>query len=61
MKKKKSKSKSRTKKDATRSAYELADAAGLIGCIRGGPKDVSTNKHYFAGFGKAKPRRSHGA
>jgi hypothetical protein len=58
MKEKKSKSKGGTKKDATRSAYELMDAAGLIGCIKGAPKDLSTNKRYFAGFGKSKPRRS---
>ena len=61
MKKKKPKSKNRTKKDATRSAYELADAAGLIGCIKGVPKDLSTNKRYFTGFGKSVPRRSRGA
>jgi hypothetical protein len=38
MKEKKSKSKGGTKKDATRSAYELMDAAGLVGCIKGGRK-----------------------
>lgn len=48
MKEKKSKSKGRTKNDATRSAYELMDAAGLIGCIKGLPKDLSTNKRYFS-------------
>jgi hypothetical protein len=60
MKEKKSKSKGRTKNDATRSAYELMDAAGLTGCIKGAPKDLSTNKQYFVGFGKSKPRRSRG-
>jgi hypothetical protein len=24
-----------------------------VGCIKGAPKDVSTNKRYFAGFGKS--------
>jgi len=35
-------------------AYDLARKAGLIGCIRGAPKDLSTNKRYFKGFGKSK-------
>jgi len=36
------------------SAYELARAAGLIGCVRGGPSDLSTNPKYFEGFGEDK-------
>jgi predicted DNA-binding protein len=35
-------------------AYDLAKKVGLIGCIRGAPKDLSTNKKYFKGFGKSK-------
>jgi predicted DNA-binding protein len=35
-------------------AYDRAQNAGLIGCIRGGRKDVSTNKSLFKGFGKTK-------
>jgi predicted DNA-binding protein len=35
-------------------AYDRAQKAGLIGCIRGGRKDVSTNKSLFKGFGKTK-------
>jgi predicted DNA-binding protein len=35
-------------------AYDLARKAGLIGCIRGAPKDLSTNRRYFKGFGKSK-------
>ena len=39
-----------------RPAYELAEAAGLIGCIRRGPKspptDLSSNPRYLQGFGK---------
>jgi predicted DNA-binding protein len=39
-------------------AYELAEAAGLIGCIGRGPKapprDLSSNPRHWEGFGKAK-------
>jgi len=34
--------------------YDLLQEAGLIGCVRGAPKDLSTNKRYFKGFGKSK-------
>ena len=34
------------------SAYELAEAAGLIGCVRSAPKDLSTNRLHLEGFGK---------
>ena len=37
-----------------RSAYEIAKEAGLIGCARGGPRDLSTNPKYFEGFGRDK-------
>jgi len=37
-----------------RSAYDLAKAAGIIGCARAGPKDLSTNPRHFEGFGKSK-------
>lgn len=33
-----------------RTAYDAAKAAGVIGCERGGPKDLSTNPKYFEGF-----------
>jgi hypothetical protein len=36
------------------SAYELAEEAGLIGCVRRAPKDLSTNRSHFEGFGKRK-------
>ncbi|MGA8201263.1 MAG: hypothetical protein WB814_14420 [Candidatus Sulfotelmatobacter sp.] len=39
---------------STGSAYELADAAGLIGCVRRAPKDLSTNRRHFQGFGSGK-------
>jgi len=35
-------------------AYDLAKAAGLIGVMRRGPKDLSTNPNHFRGFGKAR-------
>lgn len=34
-----------------RSAYELAKEAGLIGCVRRAPKDLSTNRRHMEGFG----------
>jgi hypothetical protein len=36
----------------TRSAYELAAEAGLIGCVHGAPRDLSTNPRHFEDFGK---------
>ena len=36
------------------SAYEMALEAGLIGCLRHAPKDLSTNARHFEGFGKSK-------
>ena len=49
-----------------RPAYELAEEAGLIGCVRRGPgsaprspaKDLSTNPRHFEGFGKDKPAKT---
>jgi predicted DNA-binding protein len=35
-------------------AYDLAREAGLIGCVRGGPSDRSTNRKYFEGFGEGR-------
>jgi len=38
-----------------RPAFELAEEAGLIGCVRRAPpKDLSTNRRYFEDFGKKK-------
>jgi len=34
-------------------AYDIAREAGLIGCVQGALKDLSTNKRHFKGFGKA--------
>lgn len=36
------------------SAYDFASAAGLVGCVRGLPADLSTNRRHFEGFGKQK-------
>jgi predicted transcriptional regulator len=33
------------------SAYEAAKRAGLIGIVKGGPTDLSTNKRHMEGFG----------
>lgn len=37
-----------------RSAYELAEEAGIIGSVRRAPKDLSTNRRHLKGFGKGK-------
>jgi len=42
----------KTKKES--SAYELAEATGIIGAARNSPKDLSTNPRHFKGFGKGK-------
>ena len=39
-----------------RSAYELAREAGVIGAIKRAPKDLSTNRRHFEGFGKSSSR-----
>lgn len=38
----------------TGSAYELAQASGLVGCVRHAPKDLSTNPRHFEGFGTSR-------
>jgi hypothetical protein len=43
-----------SKESGQETAYDRAQKAGLIGCIRGGRKDASTNKSLFKGFGKGK-------
>lgn len=42
---------------AERSAYELASEAGLIGSVKQAPKDLSTNRRHFEGFGKSGNRK----
>jgi hypothetical protein len=34
------------------SAYDAFERAGLIGCIKDGPSDLSTNPKYMEGFGE---------
>ncbi|HET7106038.1 MAG TPA: ribbon-helix-helix domain-containing protein [Candidatus Acidoferrum sp.] len=36
------------------STFDLLREAGLIGCVGGAPRDLSTNKKYFKGFGESK-------
>jgi predicted DNA-binding protein len=36
------------------SAYDLARAAGLIGCVGGRLSDLSTNRKHFEGFGESR-------
>jgi metal-responsive CopG/Arc/MetJ family transcriptional regulator len=40
----------KTKKES--SAYDLAEAAGIIGAARNSPRDLSTNPRHMKGFGK---------
>ncbi len=40
--------------NSTGSAYQLAKAAGLVGCVRRAPRDLSANRRHFEGFGKSK-------
>ena len=35
-----------------RLAYEMAEETGVVGCIRRAPKDLSTNRRHFEGFGQ---------
>jgi predicted DNA-binding protein len=43
-----------------RSSYELAEEAGLIGCVRRAPKDLSTDARHFEGFGKETHAKTRG-
>jgi metal-responsive CopG/Arc/MetJ family transcriptional regulator len=33
-------------------AFDLCKKAGMIGCIKGGPKDMSSNPKHLEGFGR---------
>jgi predicted DNA-binding protein len=39
---------------AGQTAYELAKEAGIIGAARNAPRDLSTNRRHYNGFGKSK-------
>jgi len=34
------------------SAYDVAKRLGIIGIVRNAPRDLSTNRRHFRGFGK---------
>src|SRR5690242_21756769 len=46
-----------SKNGKEQTAYDLAMKAGLIGCAPGLPRDLSTSKRYFKGFGRSEERR----
>jgi hypothetical protein len=54
MMKRKPKPRLQHKRLRQKSAYELFRKAGLMGCAKGLPKDLSTNKKHFAGFAESK-------
>lgn len=39
--------------ERSQSAYEMAREAGLIGCVRDAPKDLSVNPQYMRDFGNS--------
>lgn len=39
-------------KPAKENCYDAAVRLGIIGCAKGLPRDLSTNKKYFKGFGE---------
>jgi metal-responsive CopG/Arc/MetJ family transcriptional regulator len=43
-----------SEKRTDETTYDLLRGAGLIGCVGGAPRDLSTNKKYFKGFGERK-------
>lgn len=40
-----------SKSPQARSAYDLAEEAGLIAAVKSAPKDLSSDKRHFLGFG----------
>ena len=43
-----------SEKRTEETTFDLLREAGLIGCVNGAPRDLSTNKKYFKGFGESK-------
>jgi predicted DNA-binding protein len=41
-------------KHSEQTTFDLLREAELIGCVNGAPRDLSTNKKYFRGFGERK-------
>ena len=37
---------------AVKTCYDMAKKAGVIGCVKGGPSDLSTNSKYMGGFAR---------
>jgi len=35
-----------------RTCFDVAKKAGVIGCVKGGPRDMSTNPKHMKGFGR---------
>lgn len=35
-----------------RTCFDVAKKAGVIGCVKGGPRDLSTNPKHMEGFGR---------
>jgi predicted transcriptional regulator len=42
-----------SRSEAEETAYDLALKAGLIGAVKGGNRDLSTNPRHFDGFGES--------
>ena len=42
-----------SRSEAGETAYDLALRAGLIGAVKGGSRDLSTNPRHFDGFGES--------
>jgi Arc/MetJ-type ribon-helix-helix transcriptional regulator len=41
-----------SKRRPKENSYEMALRLGIIGCAKKGPRDLSTNRRHFEGFGK---------
>jgi hypothetical protein len=41
-----------TSENGQKSVYDSLAESGFIGCIQGGPADLSTNPTYMEGFGE---------
>ena len=42
-----------SRSDSVETAYDLALKTGLIGVLKGGSRDLSTNRRHFDGFGES--------
>jgi len=39
---------------SAQSAYDLAKESGIVGAVANAPKDLSTNRRHFRGFGRSR-------